>query len=98
MTLDPATGVWSVRGTDLDDKFYNYAVTVFNPTTGKVSTKHALNPYGVCADGRRSACRDTSDDSSPRDGTLWRNPDSRTPWTVLFTSSTCEISARWTKP
>ena len=64
MTLDPATGVWSVRGTDLDGKFYNYAVTVFNPTTGKVSTNVASDPYArsLAADGRRAHVCDASKD------------------------------------
>jgi len=64
MTLDPATGVWSARGIDLDGKFYNYAVTVFNPTTGKVSTNVASDPYArsLAADGRRAHVCDASKD------------------------------------
>ena len=62
MTLDEATGVWSVSGDDFDGKYYNYNVTVFNPSTGKVSTNVASDPYArsLAADGRRAHVCDVS--------------------------------------
>lgn len=67
MTRDSRTGVWSVSG-EFDGKFYNYNVTVFNPSTGQVSTNVSSDPYArsLAADGRRAhVCDISKDDLKP---------------------------------
>ena len=48
MTLDPATGVWSVTGsTSWKNKYYLYEVEVFVRSTGSVETNLVTDPYSV---------------------------------------------------
>ncbi|HEX3553026.1 MAG TPA: pullulanase-type alpha-1,6-glucosidase [Thermoanaerobaculia bacterium] len=48
MTLDPATGVWSVTGNaSWYGKYYLYEVNVFVRTTGHVETNLVTDPYSV---------------------------------------------------
>jgi pullulanase len=48
MTLDPATGVWSVTGdASWYGKFYLYEVDVFVRQTGEVETNRVTDPYSV---------------------------------------------------
>lgn len=48
MTLDPATGVWSVVGQPgWYGKLYRYRLSVFHPLTGAVETFDVTDPYSV---------------------------------------------------
>ena len=48
MQWDAKTGVWSVTGTaDWKNKFYEYEVKVFAPSTGKIETNVVTDPYSL---------------------------------------------------
>ena len=77
MTRDETSGVWSATGDDFKDKYYNFEVTVFNPTTGKVSTNVASDPYArsLAADGRRAhVCDISRDDLKPKGWETFEKP------------------------
>lgn len=64
MTLDPATGVWSVTGeSSWMGKYYLYEVNVFVRSTGKVEKNLVTDPYSVslAADSLRSQIIDLND-------------------------------------
>jgi pullulanase len=64
MTLDPATGVWSVAGApDWADKYYLYEVEVFGHATGQVEHNVVTDPYSVslAANSARSQIVDLAD-------------------------------------
>jgi pullulanase len=57
MTLDTATGVWSVTGdADWDRKFYTYSLSVYSPYPDAIVTNEVTDPYSVslAADSVRS--------------------------------------------
>ncbi|MDH3805317.1 MAG: pullulanase-type alpha-1,6-glucosidase, partial [Gammaproteobacteria bacterium] len=57
MTLDPATGVWSIGGmADWNGKFYLYDVEVYVPSTGQVEHNLVTDPYslGLSMNSQRS--------------------------------------------
>lgn len=48
MTLNPATGVWSITGDpSWTGKYYRYEVRVYAPSTGTVETNRVTDPYSV---------------------------------------------------
>lgn len=48
LTLDPATGVWSIAGaSNWRDKYYLYEVEVFVPSTGNVEHNMITDPYSL---------------------------------------------------
>lgn len=48
MTLDPATGVWSIKGdSSWDKQYYLYSVKVFMPQTGRMEENLVTDPYSV---------------------------------------------------
>ena len=51
MTLDGATGIWSVSGDEggWDRKYYRFLVTAYHPSEGKVLKREARDPYSVSA-------------------------------------------------
>lgn len=64
MTLDPASGVWSVTGdASWDRDFYRYDVEVFVPTTGAVEHNLVTDPYSLSLslDSARSQILDLAD-------------------------------------
>jgi pullulanase len=64
MTLDPATGVWSVAGTSgWYGKYYRYEVDVYVRSTGNVETNLVTDPYSVSLsrDSQRSQIVDLAD-------------------------------------
>jgi pullulanase-type alpha-1,6-glucosidase len=64
MTLDAATGVWSIKGdASWKGKWYLYDVTVWVRTSGNVERNQVTDPYSVnlSADGLRSQIVDLSD-------------------------------------
>ena len=57
-------GVWTVRGRpDWKERYYEYEVTVYQPTTGRVETNRVTDPYSrsLAADSRRSQLVDLDD-------------------------------------
>ncbi len=64
MTLDPATGVWSITGqADWKGTYYSYIVKVFAPTTGKIVTNVVTDPYSLSlsTNSKRSQIVDLAD-------------------------------------
>jgi pullulanase len=64
MSLDAATGVWSVTGqADWKDQYYLFEVRVFAPSTGGMETNLATDPYSfsLSTNGRRSQIIDLDD-------------------------------------
>ncbi len=64
MTLDPATGVWSVAGAaSWYGKYYRYEVDVYVRSTGNVETNLVTDPYSVSLsrDSQRSQIVDLAD-------------------------------------
>ncbi|MDJ0928762.1 MAG: pullulanase-type alpha-1,6-glucosidase [Gammaproteobacteria bacterium] len=48
MTLDEASGVWSVTGDNTWDRmFYRYELTVYAPTVGALVTNEVTDPYSI---------------------------------------------------
>lgn len=47
MTEDPATGIWSFTGSNLDRQFYRFELTEYHPKTDKIETVEATDPYSV---------------------------------------------------
>jgi 1,4-alpha-glucan branching enzyme len=67
MKLDPATGVWSVKGQpSWNYKFYLYEVTVYAPSTGRIETNLVTDPYSVSlsTNSQRSQIIDLINDTS----------------------------------
>lgn len=71
MTLDPATGVWSVTGSRAWNRaFYLYKVVVFAPSTLRIETNLVTDPYSVSlsANSKRSQVVNLNDsDLQPND-------------------------------
>jgi pullulanase len=64
MSLDAATGVWSINGqADWKNQYYLFEVRVFAPTTGGIETNLATDPYSfsLSTNGRRSQIIDLDD-------------------------------------
>src|SRR3954447_5542341 len=64
MTVDPATGVWSVTGdASWYGKYYRYEVDVYVRSTGQVETNLVTDPYSVSLsrDSQRSQIVDLAD-------------------------------------
>lgn len=64
LTLDPATGVWSVRGERTwKGLYYRYQVKVWSPTTQKTVTNAVTDPYSLSlsANSQRSQIIDLDD-------------------------------------
>lgn len=71
MTLDAASGVWSVAGeADWKDMFYLYEVEVYVPSTGKVETNRVTDPYSISlsTNSTRSQIVDLNDAALMPDG------------------------------
>lgn len=67
MTLDPATGVWSVTGRpSWEYRFYLYEVTVYAPSTQRIETNLVTDPYSVSLsmNSQRSQIVNLYDDAS----------------------------------
>jgi len=76
MTLDPASGVWSVIGSsDWKGKYYLYDVEVYVDSTGQVEHNVVTDPYSVSlsANSARSQIVDLSDDALAPPG--WNDVD-----------------------
>ncbi len=64
MTLNPATGVWSIQGEPAwTGRYYLYEVEVWTPTTRQVQKNLVTDPYsiGLSTDGTRSQIVDLTD-------------------------------------
>ncbi|PJF46866.1 MAG: DUF3372 domain-containing protein [Candidatus Thermofonsia Clade 3 bacterium] len=64
MTLDPASGVWTVTGAPAwKNRFYLYEVEVFAPSTGRIEKNLATDPYSVSlsTNSKRSQIVDLND-------------------------------------
>ncbi|AWL11060.1 Pullulanase [Saliniradius amylolyticus] len=63
MTEDPATGIWTYTGSDLDRQFYRYEVTVYHPASEALETLETTDPYSVslATNGRYSQFVNLSD-------------------------------------
>ncbi len=64
MTLDPATGVWSIAGEpSWTGRYYLFEVEVWTPTTRRVEKNLVTDPYSISlsVDGTRSQIVDLSD-------------------------------------
>lgn len=64
LALDPASGVWSIRGKRRwVGKFYQYAVTVYAPCRGAIVTNLVTDPYSISlsTNSRRSQIIDLNE-------------------------------------
>ncbi len=72
MVEDTATGIWSYSGAkdDLDQLYYQFAVTVYHPVSQNVEVITATDPYSVntSTNGRYSQFVDLTDDTTKPDG------------------------------
>ena len=97
MTLDEASGVWSVTGTaGWDRKFYTISLQVYSYATNSIVTNEVTDPYSVSlsTDSVRSQFVDLNDaDLKPAGWDACRCLRSRRPRTSCSTNCTCATSA-----
>ncbi len=99
MTLDPASGVWSVRGDPgWKDRFYLYEVEVFAPSTGRIEKNLVTDPYSVSlsTNSRRSQIVDLDDPAlQPKGwGSLKKPPLDAPEDAVIYELHVRDFSAR----
>jgi pullulanase-type alpha-1,6-glucosidase len=71
MTRHPATGVWQITGAaDWNRKHYLFEVTVFAPSTGRITTNLVTDPYSLnlSAGGERSQIINLRDEDLQPEG------------------------------